>query len=632
MRPDQDSDPDPSKPSPHGADPAEPEPAPAPRTASAAEDGAQLEEVPDLALPGDAAADDGLVDEARLARTWLHSLEGRRGLVVLVTGLVAIGLVLARPELIVRVAGVSVAAVALVELSHLRGSRERRRRRLAIGLAGLVAGGALVLVPRDAVTLLGYVLAAAILGHGIWRAYRIPSGRVQQDGTWQAILAFLWIAVGLAFAVLPALATFLSILSLSLLWVASALITTFGSGRRSDRLSEMLGENASPYEVVRAWLKAGEVTPEERAALVERVTFEGADRRTRLQRFATLLAISVVISTLAVLQDSTAVVIGAMLIAPLMTPIMGTAVSVISGRPGPALRSFAVVLGGVTGAIGLSWILAAWVPEVPSLFLNPQITSRTAPTTIDLLIALAAGTGGAYALVRSDVSDSLPGVAIAVALVPPLTVVGITLDGGEYALAWGAFLLFTTNLVSIILAASVIFVITGIAPLEEIRRRQREIRGPIALVLATALLVAIPLVTSGQGAIRDSLAAAEVEKAVTAWLGDGGLRTLQIEVKGGDVLVTVSGPSQPPPVSQLAASLQTVVKEQGMVEVRWIQEDRKRQAVFPLTPGELTTEEVEGWLRYRLGLVTATPTARPTLTPRVSATAAGQATATAATP
>ena len=109
----------------------------------------------------------------------------------------------------------------------------------------------------------------------------------------------------------------------------------------------------------------------------------------------------------------------------------------------PLRRSLLVLVLASVGAIALSWFVALFLRDGP---LSSEVISRTSPDARDLIVALAAGAAGAYATARPDLSSSLPGVAIAVALVPPLGVVGITLEAGRSDLARGALLLYATNL------------------------------------------------------------------------------------------------------------------------------------------------------------------------------------------
>ena len=178
-------------------------------------------------------------------------------------------------------------------------------------------------------------------------------------------------------------------------------------------------------------------------------------------RFTVMITLSVIVAVMGLSANSAAVVIGAMLLAPLMQPVLGTAACISMALFRKSLRSFTVVVLATVWAIALSYVLAA-------LFVNGElpgeVTSRTAPDIRDLVVALAAGTAGAYATVRKDASASLPGVAVAVALVPPLGAVGISLEAGNTTFAWGAMLLYTTNLFAIVLAGVVVFVVTGFVP------------------------------------------------------------------------------------------------------------------------------------------------------------------------
>jgi uncharacterized hydrophobic protein (TIGR00271 family) len=137
--------------------------------------------------------------------------------------------------------------------------------------------------------------------------------------------------------------------------------------------------------------------------------------------FVVLLALATVIATYGVVTDSTASVIGAMIIAPLMTPIMAAAAAVTMGstiRLGQALRLVAL---GILGVIVLAMLLTFFIPDsIISFPTNSQITSRVSPGLLDLVIALAAGAAGAYAIGRQEIADSLAGVAIAISLVPPV--------------------------------------------------------------------------------------------------------------------------------------------------------------------------------------------------------------------
>ncbi|MGP1385763.1 MAG: TIGR00341 family protein [Thainema sp.] len=163
--------------------------------------------------------------------------------------------------------------------------------------------------------------------------------------------------------------------------------------------------------------------------------------------FFVMLSLSGIISTLGLLAGSTATVIGAMIIAPLMGPIIGMAYALAIANRRLFKRAALTLLAGTLATI-ISATVITWLIGLRTL--NPEITARTQPTLIDLGVALAAGAAGAFAKSRRHVADSFPGVAIAVALVPPLSVIGIGIAFGDLDVLIGASLLFLTNLTAII--------------------------------------------------------------------------------------------------------------------------------------------------------------------------------------
>ena len=161
------------------------------------------------------------------------------------------------------------------------------------------------------------------------------------------------------------------------------------------------------------------------------VFFEGPEVRQRSSRFWILITLASIIAAAGVAADSTATVIGAMIVAPLMTPILGTMLSVVLADRTNLIRSLLHVAGGAVVAISIGWLVGVLVVNEVVAETNSQVAQRVHPKLIDLLAALATGVVGSVALVRRDISDTLPGVAIAISLVPPLCVVGFTLEAGK---------------------------------------------------------------------------------------------------------------------------------------------------------------------------------------------------------
>ncbi|MBC7222935.1 MAG: DUF389 domain-containing protein, partial [Anaerolineae bacterium] len=205
-----------------------------------------------------------------------------------------------------------------------------------------------------------------------------------------------------------------------------------------------------------------------------------------------LIALSSVIATLGLVQNSAAVIIGAMLVAPLMTPILAISLGIVLGEVGILRSATESALKGVAAAIGIAVFLDLLVPNALP---GSEILARTQPSMLDLVIALASGAAGAYAVARKEVAAALPGVAIAAALMPPLCTVGIGLASGWGAVATGALLLFVTNLVAINLAGSVTFLLLGFRP--RLGERHSRVWFRRGLTTSVVLLVLIAAILGG---------------------------------------------------------------------------------------------------------------------------------------
>ncbi len=224
------------------------------------------------------------------------------------------------------------------------------------------------------------------------------------------------------------------------------------------------------------WLAAKPVP----IASLNRNLWRGADPSIN---YYVLLSLSGIISTLGLLANSAATIIGAMIVAPLMGPITGIAFAMVIGNRRLLKRaSLALVTG-----LGLTVVMAIAISRLVGLStLTPEILARTQPNLLDLGVALSAGAAGAFAKSRRGVADALPGVAIAVALAPPLSVIGIGIAQASQEVALGSTLLFLTNLTGIIFSGGLVFLWQRYG---SIRRAQR---GLTIAVLALAF-VGVPL-------------------------------------------------------------------------------------------------------------------------------------------
>ena len=181
--------------------------------------------------------------------------------------------------------------------------------------------------------------------------------------------------------------------------------------------------------------------------------------------FFFMLASSGVIATFGLLANSAAVIIGAMIVAPLMNPIISMSFGIMAGRGPLILRSLLTIVLGTLMTITMAFLLTE---AIGWKLAGSELVARMRPSLLDLGVAVAAGAAAAFAYTRPGVSSALAGIAIAVALVPPLCTVGIALALGNKAStdvglaiegvsARGPFLLYLTNIFGIVLAASLVF-------------------------------------------------------------------------------------------------------------------------------------------------------------------------------
>lgn len=174
--------------------------------------------------------------------------------------------------------------------------------------------------------------------------------------------------------------------------------------------------------------------------------------------FMVLVVTSCLIATFGLLSNSTAVIIGAMLVAPLMLPLRGLAFGALEGDIELFRRSIISLVAATICAL----ILSIFLGRITGFqYFGSEVIARTQPTLIDLGIAIVAGGLSGFSKVRSGINDAVAGTAIAVALMPPLCAVGLTLSQGIWDQSYGAFLLYFTNLLGISLACMVVFIMAG---------------------------------------------------------------------------------------------------------------------------------------------------------------------------
>ena len=175
--------------------------------------------------------------------------------------------------------------------------------------------------------------------------------------------------------------------------------------------------------------------------------------------FVALICLSTIIAALGLIRNSGAVVIGAMLVAPLMTPLVASGLSLVQGNWHLIRVASRTVFGGFLLAYGIGVLLGM---VLPGLTPTDEMLARGSPSAFDLLVALVSGMAAAYAGSRPHLLSALPGVAIAASLIPPIATSGMALAIGDLSLASGALLLFLTNIVAIVLGTAMSLWAVGI--------------------------------------------------------------------------------------------------------------------------------------------------------------------------
>jgi uncharacterized hydrophobic protein (TIGR00271 family) len=289
----------------------------------------------------------------------------------------------------------------------------------------------------------------------------------------------------------------------------------------------------------------------------------------KLTNYTVLLLLATVISTYGVTSGSTATVIGAMLVAPLMTPIMGTTFALVLGQERRALRSLLLTAVSVAAVILLALLLAVPTPFIDFAD-NAEITSRVRPGLPALIVALAAGAAGAFATSRKEIGDSLPGVAIAISLVPPLSVVGIALGHGEWDDAFGAFVLFITNFLAIILAGSGVLWLSGANVINLSPERAAARKRAYVVTGVSTLLVVILLGVTSYNAYLANRRTYVTQAAVQEWIGTSDYETVSVDVRYPNIAVTIAGQGDLEPVESLASALDEQLRGEPTVVLRRI--------------------------------------------------------------
>ncbi len=328
-----------------------------------------------------------------------------------------------------------------------------------------------------------------------------------------------------------------------------------------------------------------------------------------------LVVLSSMIATLGLLTNSGAVIIGAMLVAPLMSPIIGLGLGSLIGDEPLLKNSGSAILRGALIAVGIS-IFLTWVnaslPFTTLHDLPSEVLARTRPTPIDLLIALAGGLAAAFALAMPSISAALPGVAIATALMPPLGTVGIGIAMGRWDVAGGALLLFVTNAVTIAFASMFVFWVLGFSPGQHDGKR---VPRSLALSAMATMLMLLPLTYLSVSVFQEANRTRQINTVITEEV-----------IKRGAALSDLSVNTTDDGVLQLEITLRTP-KQFFYSDVDSLQEDIALRLQEPVS---IVVDQIVVAQLDPLIPPTLTPTPTPaTSTPTITATITLTATPTA---
>ncbi|MCU0521489.1 MAG: TIGR00341 family protein [Anaerolineae bacterium] len=326
--------------------------------------------------------------------------------------------------------------------------------------------------------------------------------------------------------------------------------------------------------------------------------------------FFVMLTLAAILATLGLLMNNPSVIIGAMIVAPLMTAILGMGLSIVLGDPRFFWRAAATTLRGILLALAMGFIVGHVVPGVEA---NAAISAMAQPTILDLAVALTAGAAAAYAISRKEILAALAGVAVAASLTPPLVNVGLTLALAEPRIALGAGLLFLANLVAIVATSGFVFLWMGFRPHPGDPGRTATRRRGFYAFAILLILIAIPLLTVTQRSLSNLAFRRSVEAAITAEVA---------QVPGGE-LVQWDYTLTPEGTLDLVLTMRAA----GSVTHQRAQDLQEAIATHLAMPVALSLTTVPTQQLH--AFVPPTPTLTPTLTPTGVPTATPTSTPTA---
>ncbi len=294
-------------------------------------------------------------------------------------------------------------------------------------------------------------------------------------------------------------------------------------------------ENASVYMLKSFWLNLIKPLPKASNTQKEVVRKRMLKNSRPSVDFYVMITLSSVIATVGLIQNSVAVIIGAMLVAPLMSPILASSLNLVIGDIKHLFISINSTIKGAIIAVMVAFLLAYLIP---GRSLTTEILSRTQPSILDLTVAVASGLAAVYAIVKKENAAALPGVAIAAALVPPLAVVGIGLGDGYFNVAFGATLLFLTNLIAITFFGAIMFMALGFNAKNN--NDKKTVKKGVQFSVVALLIVTVLLAVSTYKTVKNTFIVDTVKGIVRTELESNDTKIGELNITNGKDVIDIN--------------------------------------------------------------------------------------------
>jgi len=263
--------------------------------------------------------------------------------------------------------------------------------------------------------------------------------------------------------------------------------------------------------------------------------------------FSVLIVFASIIITLGLVINSSAVVIGGMLLAPLVWPILALSLGLVEGKPKLIQSSAYTLLKSTITVFFLSFVIGLISPEYA--LDGAEFLSRTSPTVYELMIALAAGFVGAFVIAYPKIGSAIAGVVIAAALVPPIAVMGISIAHRNLTLAGGAFILYLSNLIAVTFAASTLFIVARFkGPSSESGQAQRK--NNIIWTVLFLIVITIPLLMITTSAVKDKSQQTLISEVIAAKLPEANINRVKIDNQTEVATVNITIECTEPPTTE----------------------------------------------------------------------------------